>query len=60
MSITSIKPMGLLRALEDNFNGIKQEEFDELMKIVFGSVEEKLSEFSLGNERRQDKLYRDI
>jgi hypothetical protein len=60
-SINSIKPIGLLRALEDNFNGIKENEFEELVKIFFGSVEEKSTNFSLSIERqRQEKLYRDI
>ncbi len=59
-SINSIKPISLLRALEDNFNGIKQNEFEELVKIFFKSVEEKSPHFSLSTERRQDKFYRDV
>jgi hypothetical protein len=54
-SISSIKPIGLLRALEDNFNGIKQNEFEELVKIFFESVD-----FSSSIERQQAKLYRDV
>ncbi len=59
-TINSIKPINLLRALEDNFNGINQNEFEELVKIFFKSVEEQSSNFSLSTERRQEKIYRDV
>jgi hypothetical protein len=58
--IGEITPRSLLRALEDNFNGIKQNEFEELVRIFFKSVEEKCPNFLLPIERQQDKLYRDI
>jgi hypothetical protein len=59
-SINSIKPISLLRALEDNFNGIKQNEFGELVNIFFESVEKESPNFSLTTERRQAQLYRDV
>ncbi|CAF4842456.1 unnamed protein product, partial [Rotaria sp. Silwood1] len=59
-SINTIKPISLLRALEDNFNGIKQKEFQELIEIFLKSIEEYSPNFSLSNERRQEKFYRDI
>jgi hypothetical protein len=59
-SIGEITPRSLLRALEDNFNGIKQNEFEELVRIFFQSVAEKSPHFSLPIERQQDKFYRDV
>ncbi|CAF4226091.1 unnamed protein product [Rotaria sp. Silwood2] len=59
-SITTIKPISLLRALEDNFNGIKQKEFQELIEIFFKAVQEESPNFRLPIEGRQQKLYRDI
>ncbi|CAF4545879.1 unnamed protein product, partial [Rotaria sp. Silwood2] len=59
-SIGTIKPISLLRALEDNFNGINQNEFKELIKIFFKTIEENSPHFCLPNERQQEKLYRDI
>jgi hypothetical protein len=56
LSIGEITPRSLLRALEDNFNGIKQNEFEELVKIFFKSVEEKSPNFCLTTE----KFYRDV
>ena len=40
-----ITPSSLLRALEDNFNGIKKEEFDKLVDIFFTAVREKDPDF---------------
>ncbi|CAF4837082.1 unnamed protein product, partial [Rotaria magnacalcarata] len=31
--ITGITPLSLLRALEDNFNGVKRDEFEKLVEI---------------------------
>ncbi len=60
-SFNTIKPISLLRALEDNFNGIKSNEFEELVNIFFKAVEEKSPNFRLSFERQQQqKLYRDI
>ena len=59
-SISNIKPISLLRALEDNFNGIQQNEFDELLKIFFQSMRETSSDFHLPRERRDEKLCRDV
>lgn len=55
-SIGEITPQNLLRALEDNFNGIKPNEFKELVEIFFKAVEEKCRNFYTVNER----FYRDI
>jgi hypothetical protein len=59
-SINTIKPISVLRALEDNFNGIKSNEFEELVHIFFKTLEEKCPNFRLPSERQAQKLYRDI
>ena len=56
LSIAEITPLSLLRALEDNFNGIKQRELQTLVDIFFQSVEEKCPNFSRG----MNYHYRDI
>ena len=57
-SINTIKPTSLLRALEDNFNGIKQNEFEELVHIFFNAIKEKSPYFCLPSDRQ--KTSRDI
>ncbi|CAF0924968.1 unnamed protein product [Rotaria sordida] len=59
-SIGIIKPNSLLRALEDNFNGIKREEFRKLVDIFFKSVQKESPNFSLPIEAGQRNIYRDI
>ncbi len=56
LSIGEITPSSLLRALEDNFNGIKQHEFKKLVEIFFASVEETCPHFCSSTEYH----YRDI
>ncbi len=46
-SIGEITPRSLLRALEDNFNGIKYDEFEKLIDIFFTAVNEKCPNFRL-------------
>ena len=60
MTIDRIKPMSLLRALEDNFNGIQQNEFKELVQIFFSSVREKCPTFTFPNEKKHNVIYRDV
>jgi hypothetical protein len=60
ISINVIKPISLLRALEDNFNGIKPNEFEELVNIFFKAVEENYSNFRLPSEKQRQKIFRDI
>ncbi|CAF3121404.1 unnamed protein product [Rotaria socialis] len=59
-SIGIIKPISLIRALEDNFNGITRKEFQELVEIFFKAVQEESPNFALPIEARQQKCYRDI
>ncbi|CAF0904066.1 unnamed protein product [Adineta ricciae] len=56
----SIQPMSLLRALEDNFNGINRNEFEELVQIFFRAIQEKSPNFRLPPERNPQKYFRDI
>jgi hypothetical protein len=50
--IGGITPMSLLRALEDNFNGIKRDEFEKLLEIFFQAVREQCPDFKLPSIRR--------
>jgi hypothetical protein len=50
--VNGITPLSLLRALEENFNGISKEKFEELLQIFFKAVNEKCSDFTLPNQRR--------
>ncbi len=50
--IAGITPVSLLRALEDNFNGIKKDEFEKLVEIFFQAVQEQCSDFRLPSIRR--------
>ncbi|CAF5154642.1 unnamed protein product [Rotaria sp. Silwood1] len=53
-NIREITPLSLLRALEDNFNGVRVEEFDRLVDIFATVVGEKCYEFrSLIDEKQQ-------
>ncbi|CAF1222260.1 unnamed protein product [Adineta steineri] len=58
ISINTIKPISLLRALEDNFNGIKPNEFEELVRIFFNAIKEKSPYFCLPSNWQ--KTSRDI
>ena len=51
-NINNIKPISLLRALEDNFNGIKANEFEELVKIFFQTIQNTSPNFHIPKERR--------
>ena len=50
--IDGITPSSLLHALEDNFNGISNSEFEQLIEIFFKAVHEKCSDFRLPTARR--------
>ncbi|CAF2053256.1 unnamed protein product, partial [Rotaria magnacalcarata] len=50
--ITGITPLSLLRALEDNFNGVKRDEFEKLVEIFFQAVQEQCPDFRLPPNRR--------
>jgi len=56
LSVGEITPHSLLRALEDNFNGITLNQFKTLVGIFFKSVKEKCPNFVLPTE----KVYRDV
>ncbi|CAF1180009.1 unnamed protein product [Adineta steineri] len=47
MNLNEITPQSLLRALEDNFNGIRLEEFDKLVEIFGTAVAEQCPDFQL-------------
>ncbi|CAF1625327.1 unnamed protein product, partial [Adineta ricciae] len=47
-----ITPVSLLRALEDNFNGISQTEFERLVEIFFKAVQEQYPNFKIPIHRR--------
>ncbi|CAF1380067.1 unnamed protein product, partial [Rotaria sordida] len=51
-SITGITPLSLLRALEDNFNGVNKDEFEKLVQIFFQAVQEQCSDFRIPSIRR--------
>ena len=47
-----ITPRSLLEAIEDNFNGVKRDEFEQLLMIFFQAVKEQKSDFQLPSIRR--------
>ena len=51
VNINRIQPISLLRALEDNFNGITRGELRELVNIFFEAVKEKSPNFVLPREK---------
>ncbi|CAF1176839.1 unnamed protein product [Adineta ricciae] len=55
-----IQPIALLRALEDNFNGIKSEEFQSLVKLFFHEIQLQLPDFTLPSIRHDRSVDRDI
>jgi hypothetical protein len=52
-SIGEITPRSLLRALEDNFNGIKSDQFEKLTDIFFNAVKDAYSGFRLSLPEKQ-------
>jgi hypothetical protein len=50
--VDGITPSSLLYALEENFNGILKEKFEELVRIFFKAVAEECPDFRLPNQRR--------
>ncbi|CAF3605651.1 unnamed protein product, partial [Rotaria sp. Silwood2] len=58
--IDGIPPNSLLRALEDNFNGITNDEFEKLTQIFFKTIQEKNPDFELPKKTRHNNIYRDI
>ncbi|CAF1683350.1 unnamed protein product, partial [Rotaria magnacalcarata] len=59
-SLNGIKPDAVLRALEDNFNGIDQNQFKSLVKIVFQKIQVKSPNFILPIGRHNQNIYRDV
>ncbi|CAF1093606.1 unnamed protein product [Adineta steineri] len=60
IKLNGIQPNALLRALEDNFNGINQDQFKSLIDIFFKAVQNKSLRFRLPTERPGKKIYRDV
>ncbi|CAF4215359.1 unnamed protein product, partial [Rotaria sp. Silwood2] len=56
--IDGITPTSLLHALEDNFNGIKNDEFKELVEIFFTAIQEQCPDFKLPSKTEQ--IYRNV
>ncbi|CAF3699069.1 unnamed protein product [Rotaria sordida] len=56
--IDGITPTSLLHALEDNFNGIKNDEFKELVEIFFTAIQEQCPDFQLPSKTEQ--IYRNV
>ncbi|CAF1604021.1 unnamed protein product, partial [Didymodactylos carnosus] len=52
-SVTGIKPLSLLRALEHNFNGISNEQFQKLTEIFFNCVRQQCKDFLLPSKKEQ-------
>ena len=52
-SVGEITPRGLLRALEQNFNGIRHKEFERLLDIFFSAVNEQCPNFQLSSVEKQ-------
>ena len=52
--IDGITPISLLRALEDNFNGISNTQFVQLVEIFFKAVQEKCADFKLPTVPRRN------
>jgi hypothetical protein len=50
--IAGITPISLLRALEDNFNGVKKAEFEKVLEIYFQAVQEQCPDFRVPSTRR--------
>jgi hypothetical protein len=50
--VDGITPLSLLHALEENFNGISKEKFEELLQIFFKAVKEECPDFRLLSQRR--------
>ena len=59
-SVGEITPRSLLRALEENFNGIQHEEFEKLVEIFFTAVNEKCPSFRLLSSIEKQQIQRNI
>ena len=57
MQVDAIKPIDLLRALENNFNGIEREQFQTLVNLFFEAVQVRSPHFRLSTDQR---TYRDV
>jgi hypothetical protein len=49
-----------MRALEDNFNGINNEQFESLVQIFFAAVKEKCSDFILPSREHDQTIFRNV
>ena len=58
--IDIIQPRSLLRALESNFNGITNDQFDKLTQIFFQAVQEKRPDFELSPRKQSTDDRRDV
>ncbi|CAF4718490.1 unnamed protein product, partial [Rotaria sp. Silwood1] len=58
--LDTIRPESLLRALENNFNGINGKQFETLVEIFFKAVQKKRPDFELSLKKQQNNVRRDI
>ena len=58
--IDGISSISLLRALEDNFNGIKKDGFEKLIEIFFATVKEHCPDFQLLTKVRLKEIQRNV
>ncbi|CAF1578446.1 unnamed protein product [Rotaria magnacalcarata] len=59
-SLNGIQPVALLHALEDNFNGINQNQFRSLVELFFQEVNKECPNFRLSTGRHNRNIYRDV
>ncbi len=59
-SLNGIKPVALLHALEDNFNGISRTQFKSLVNLFFQAIQVKVPTFLLPTGRHNQNIYRDV
>ncbi|CAF1152820.1 unnamed protein product [Didymodactylos carnosus] len=59
-TVDEITPESSLCALQDNFNGIKYDEFKQLTEIFFKAIQEKCPIFELPTNNSERNVYRDV
>ncbi|CAF3701639.1 unnamed protein product [Rotaria sp. Silwood1] len=58
--IDGITPKSLLHALEDNFNGINEEQFQRLVQIFLDAVRNDCDDFVLPSKEQDKTIYRNV
>ncbi|CAF5094879.1 unnamed protein product, partial [Rotaria magnacalcarata] len=60
ISTDGITPASLLRALEDNFNGINEQQFKKLVEIFYAAVQKECDKFLLASNELDKIIYRNV